>query len=66
MDVEEGGVAYSDDAFLKASGPLGTTMELKTCKELGGEWEPRPNLLRDRVSPLAGHNLFTPAQMPLF
>ena len=29
MDVEEGGVAYSDDAFLKASGPLGTTMELR-------------------------------------
>ena len=27
------------------------------------EWEPRRNLLRYRVSPLAGHNLFTPAQM---
>ena len=29
MDVEEGGVAYSDVAFFKARGPLGTTMELR-------------------------------------
>jgi flagellin-like hook-associated protein FlgL len=29
MDMEEVGVAYFDDAFSKASGPLGTTIELR-------------------------------------
>ena len=36
----------------------------QTRKEFGVQWEPRRNLLRNRVVPRAGHKLFAPAQMP--
>merc|ERR1712012_924071 len=37
---------------------------METCQEFGVEWEPRRNLLLNRVLPLAGHYFFAPAQMP--
>jgi len=37
---------------------------METCKEFGVDWEPRRNLLLNRVLPLAGHYFFAPAQMP--
>lgn len=36
----------------------------ETCKEFGVKWEPRRNLLLDRVLPLMGHYLLAPAQIP--